>query len=175
MSMLALFYTLPADHLEALIESSKPATHKVEKGFLFFKRIEEETKWDAFWDFLDEKATEQDTYNYSGRGFLDFDLILMDKKQMIWSFSNEDVSNKIYEHLGLSIAIFDKSSADNVINMLSQVDLDETDINKYYLENNISAEERGEWADKAIFAAYDQAQKWFSSIREGEIGILLIT
>ena len=34
MSMLALFYTLPTDQLEALIESSKPVTHKVEKGFL---------------------------------------------------------------------------------------------------------------------------------------------
>ena len=174
MSMLALFYTLPADQLEALIESSKPVTHTVEKGFLFFKRIEEETKRDAIWDFLHEKATEQDTYNFSGRGFLDFDLILMDKKQMIWSFTNEDVSTKIYENAGLSIAIFDKASAENVLDMLSQVDLDETDINKYFLENNISDESRGEWADKAIFAAYDQAQKWFSSIREGEIGILLI-
>ena len=156
MSMFALFYTLPTNQIDALIKAAK----------------DEEKDWDAFSDFLDEQALEQDTYNYSAGGFLDLDLILMNKKEMIWSFCDQELSNEIYEIRNESIAVFDKTASESVFIMLSEINLSEADILEYFQEKNLSAEDEKSGME-AIFAAFDQAQKWFSSVQEDEIGILL--
>lgn len=169
MSQIVLFYTLPESKLDDLIDAADPKTKQIEKGFQFFKSTTQE-KIDEFWDFLKAYATEQETYQYSAIGFLDLDLILMEKSKMIFSFGDKEISEKLSTLRNSSIAVFDKNSANQVLDMLSGVFIESSDIKGYFSDSNRPFEELGQ---EAILAALDHARKWFKSINNGEIGLLI--
>ena len=170
--MMTWFYTMQTNKIDELIEAAKPETKEVEKGFLFFKRREKQVSWDRFWDFLDEFGTDQSDYGYSARAFLDFDLILMDKERMIWDFCDQEISKTLTETRKSSIAVFDKSSADDVLIMLHSIEIKKSEIEEHLKDENLSPDDLS-LMNEAIFAAYEKALEWFSLIDDDEIGILM--
>ena len=169
MSQIVLFYTLPESKLDDLLDAAEPKTKQIEKGFLVFKSTTQETV-DGFWDFLKTYATEQETFQYSALGFLDLDLILMDKSKMIFSFGDKEISEKLSNLRNSSIAVLNKNSANQVLDMMSGVSIESPDIKGYFRDSNRPFEELGQ---EAILAAFDHAKKWFKSINNGEIGLLI--
>lgn len=171
MSQLATFFTLSKIQIDALLVAATPESKVIEKkGFLFKKKVEEQV--DHFWDFLKEHAKEQDEYQYSGTGFCDLELVLEENGCELSNFGCCDLADKLFKARSTSIEVFDYEAARKALDSMSNINLSEAKVRKYYQENN-PPEDEGPGTE-AVLAAFDIYKKWLASVADDEIGLLLV-
>ena len=169
--MIALFYTIPSEKIQALLEAANPQRRTVQKKFLFFKRDVEET-FDGFWDFLKKHANEQEEYGYSGIGFCDLDLVLAERDRMLFDFGLLEPSQQLSAARNTDMAVFDQQTATAELAMLDSIALTEPEVKQYFRQDGRPDEEGV--GTEAVLAAYAQAKKWLSSVHSSEVGILIV-
>lgn len=172
MSLIASFYILPINRLDDLLVAAKPKQTITKRRVLGLIPISKTLEEDVFWDFLKEVARESSGFEFSGTAFCDLDLYLEAENTMLFDLGIADVSEQLSSVRGTSMALFDRSSAQEAVAMLNTVGEEDSTIRRFY-----ESDGRGDVADegvRALRAALNRSRDWLSEVGEAEVGLLIV-
>lgn len=171
MSLIAAFYTLPKTRLGDLLAAATPETLVVEKkGLLFRRKVKQRV--DRFYEFLEQHATEQDHFQYSGAAVGDLMLLLDEQGCPAFDLALADISDKLSVARDASVVAFDSAAAAAALAALLEVRFDEAEVKRFIQEENLPEDD--DLATEAVLAALTLTRKWLAAVAEDEIGLLIV-
>jgi hypothetical protein len=169
-SAIASFHILPRGELQRLLDSAITKRHEVKRWLPFLAPRVVETR--GFAAFLTTHATTLEHFPFSGYVLTTLDMLLEPHDaELFGPLGLVAESEQLSASLGVTSALFDYGSAQQLTKRLLSVELTKEEIVSLLESEYGSVEER---MVEAVRAALEQSRRWLAQVPEDGLGLLSI-